>query len=167
MKFATIGTSWITDSFIKSSGYIPSAEIIAVYSRSIEKAQKFAREENVPCFYDSLEEMLENKEIEAVYIASPNVAHFAQAKMCLEYGKHVICDKPVCTSLSELDEIEALSKENRENRVLLAAAKPKEQELARVKLRLLELDRLKTALSQEQNAHGILTAGQSQLLAGG
>ena len=57
-------------------------------------------------------------------------------------------------AVAELDELkrnfEALSKENRENRVLLAAAKPKEQELARVKLRLLELDRLKTVLLQEQ-----------------
>ena len=109
MKFATIGTSWITDSFIKSSEYIESAEIIAVYSRSGEKAEKFAREENVPYFYSSLEEMLENKEIEAVYIASPNVAHFEQAKKCLEYGKHVICEKPAVVTSEQLREIYALA----------------------------------------------------------
>ena len=69
----------------------------------------------------------------------------------------------------EFDELkrnfEALSKENRENRVLLAAAKPKEQELARVKLRLLELDRLKTALSQEQQLNEELR-NESRRLAG-
>ena len=109
MKFATIGTSWITDSFIKSSAYIPAAEIAAVYSRSIDKAEKFAREENVPLYYDSLEEMLKNKDIDAVYIASPNVAHFAQAKMCLEYGKHVICEKPAVVTTQQLKELYELA----------------------------------------------------------
>ena len=144
MKFATIGTSWITDSFIKSSGYIPSAEIIAVYSRSIEKAEKFAREENVPCFYDSLEEMLENKEIEAVYIASPNVAHFAQAKMCLEYGKHVICEKPAVVTSEQLREIYALA--DSKGLVFLEAMKSMHSDgLAIVKNEIEKIGDIKTA----------------------
>lgn len=105
MKFATIGTSWITDSFIKSSGYINDAEIYAVYSRSKEKAEKFASEHNVSVYYDSLPEMLKNKAIEAVYIASPNSSHYEQAKMCLEHGKHVICEKPAVVTVQQLKEL--------------------------------------------------------------
>lgn len=102
MKIATIGTSWITDSFIKSSDYVDSAEICAVYSRSMEKATKFAAEHEVGLCYDSLDEMLSNKDIEAVYIASPNVFHFDQAKMCLENGKHAICEKPAVVTGEQL-----------------------------------------------------------------
>ena len=59
--------------------------------------------------------------------------------------------KSVAAELAELKRnFDALSRENRENRHLIAAAKPKEQELARVKLRLIELDRLKSSLAQEQ-----------------
>ncbi len=102
MKIATIGTSWITDSFIKSCAYIDSAEICAVYSRSKEKSEKFASEHDVSLFYDSLSEMLANKDIDAVYIASPNAFHYEQAKMSLENGKHVICEKPAVVTGEQL-----------------------------------------------------------------
>lgn len=112
MKFATIGTSWITDSFIKSSSFVPGAEIIAVYSRSMEKAEKFASEHGVSLCYDSLSAMLENKDIDAVYIASPNLCHYSQAKMCLEHGKHVICEKPAVVTSDELKEIYEIADKN-------------------------------------------------------
>lgn len=105
MKIATIGTSWITDSFIKSSAYVSDAEIIAVYSRDIGKAKKFADEHGIGLYYSSLSEMLDNDEIDAVYIASPNVCHFEQSKLCLEAGKHVICEKPAVVTREQLDEI--------------------------------------------------------------
>lgn len=105
MKIATIGTSWITDSFIKSSEYVPEAEIYAVYSRDIVKAEKFASEHSVKLYYDSLDEMLKNNDIDAVYIASPNYAHFEQSKKCLESGKHVICEKPATVTGKQLSEL--------------------------------------------------------------
>lgn len=112
MKFATIGTSWITDSFIKSSEYVASSEIYAVYSRNMEKAEKFASEHNVSLCYDSLSKMLSNKDIEAVYIASPNSFHYGQAKMCLEHGKHVICEKPAVVTSEQLREIYEIADRN-------------------------------------------------------
>ncbi len=121
MKIATIGTSWITDSFIKSSAYIPEAEICAVYSRDIAKAEKFATEHNVSLYYDSLDEMLSNNDIDAVYIASPNYAHFEQAKKCLEYGKHVICEKPAVVTSAQLSELYKIA--DSKNLIFLEAMK--------------------------------------------
>lgn len=112
MKFATIGTSWITDSFIKSSAYIDDAEIYAVYSRSKETAEKFASEHGVSLYYDSLPEMLGNDDIDAVYIASPNSFHYEQAKMCLNHGKHVICEKPAVVTVQQLKELYEIADNN-------------------------------------------------------
>lgn len=102
MKIATIGTSWITDSFIKSTEYVDNAEIYAVYSRNIKKAEEFAKQHNVSVYYDSLDKMLKDSNIDAVYIASPNGFHFQQAKCCLENGKNVICEKPAVVTSEQL-----------------------------------------------------------------
>lgn len=121
MKIATIGTSWITDSFIKSSAYVPEAQIYAVYSRDKAKAEKFASEHNVKFYYDSLDEMLANENIEGVYVASPNYAHFEQAKKCLESGKHVICEKPATVTSEQLEELYGIAKSK--NLIFLEAMK--------------------------------------------
>lgn len=121
MKIATIGTSWITDSFIKSSEYISDARICAVYSRDISKAEKFAAEHNVTDYYDSLDEMLSNDNIDGVYIASPNYAHYEQAKKCLEAGKHVICEKPATVTKKQLENLYALA--DSKNLIFLEAMK--------------------------------------------
>lgn len=105
MKIATIGTSWITDSFIKSSSYVSDTEIVAVYSRDKEKAGKFAAKHGVRKYYDILEDMLRDEDIDAVYIASPNVCHYRQSKICLEHGKHVICEKPAVVTKNQLEDI--------------------------------------------------------------
>lgn len=121
MRIATIGTSWITDSFIKSSAYVPETEIYAVYSRDIEKAEKFASEHNVNLYYNSLDDMLKNDKIDAVYIASPNYAHFEQAKKCLESGKHVICEKPAVVTSEQLKELYTVAESK--NLIFLEAMK--------------------------------------------
>ncbi len=121
MKIATIGTSWITDSFIKSCGYVSDAEIYAVYSRNVDKAEKFAAEHGAQLYYSSLDKMLENNDIQAVYIASPNCAHFEQAKKCLLSGKHVICEKPAVVTSAQLAELYSLA--DKKNLIFLEAMK--------------------------------------------
>ncbi len=105
MNIATVGTSWITDSFIKSAEYVDDVCIAGVYSRNIKKAEKFATDHNVGKYFSSFDEMLSECEIDSVYIASPNACHFEQAKKCLEAGKNVICEKPVVTEPYEINEL--------------------------------------------------------------
>ncbi|MBQ8209085.1 MAG: Gfo/Idh/MocA family oxidoreductase [Clostridia bacterium] len=144
MKIATVGTSWITDSFIKSAEYVPDAEIYAVYSRDIVNAQKFASEHNVELYYSSLDEMLCNKDIDAVYIASPNYAHFEQAKKCLESGKHVLCEKPAVVTSAQLAELYALA--DSKNIVFLEAMKSMHSDgLAIIREEIKKLGDIRTA----------------------
>lgn len=144
MKIATIGTSWITDSFIKSASYVDDIELYAAYSRDIKKAEVFAREHNISYFYDSLENMLQDKNIDAVYIASPNAFHFNQAKLCLENGKHVICEKPAVVTREQLETLYKLADEK--NLVFLEAMKSIHSDgLKIIKSHLDEIGDIKTA----------------------
>jgi len=102
LRFATIGTSWITDSFITSARETGRWELCAVFSRTAEKAQAFAVKSGSPEYYDDIAEMLGKSGADAVYIASPNSLHVEQTRLCLERGISVICEKPLSFRYGEL-----------------------------------------------------------------
>lgn len=112
VKFATIGTSWITESFILDARASASFELVGVYSRDMEKAKMFAKKQNAKMAYDDLEEMAKSDLIEAVYIASPNSLHGQQAELFLKWGKHVICEKPIVTDTEQLNHNIELAQKN-------------------------------------------------------
>lgn len=112
IKLAVIGTHWITDSFIEAAITTSDYHLTAVYSRDKNRAMAFAHQHNIPFFFDSLDEMLQSKEIDAVYIASPNALHFSQAWLCLSRKKHVICEKPLCSNWEETERLIQFAKEN-------------------------------------------------------
>ena len=105
MKFATIGTSWITQSYIKAAISTEKWTLCAVCSRNTENAQIFANQFNAQKQYTSLSELACDSEIEAVYIGSPNALHYEQSKMMLLAGKHVICEKPATVTKEEYIEL--------------------------------------------------------------
>ncbi|MGA2613360.1 MAG: Gfo/Idh/MocA family oxidoreductase [Spirochaetia bacterium] len=82
----------------------PLVEMRAVASRSREKAAAFARESGIPRAYGSYEELLADKEIEAVYIPLPNHMHAEWVKKCADAGKHVLCEKPFALDAHEAED---------------------------------------------------------------
>lgn len=91
--------------------------LAAVYSRSLDKARSFAGRLNAEKAYDSLEKMLRDPELDAVYIATPNSLHAAQTVQAAEAGKHVLCEKPMAMTVRDAERmIEACDR----NRVKLA-----------------------------------------------
>lgn len=111
MKFCVVGTGaitkWMLAEFQKSS----VLRCVAVCSRQEATGRAVADEFGIERVYTALEEMLRDPSIELVYIASPNSLHYAQAKACLEAGKHVICEKPFAPTVAEAAELVALAKE--------------------------------------------------------
>lgn len=105
MKFATIGTSWITEKFISASKTVKDVKLTAVYSRSEEKARAFAEKFGVENIFTDLQTMAQSTLFDAVYIASPNVLHYEQSKLFLLNGKNVICEKPATDSLEQMQEL--------------------------------------------------------------
>lgn len=77
------------------------AELVAVASRTIEKAQGTAAKYGIPRAYGGYEELLADPDIEAIYIPLPNDLHPEWTIRALEAGKHVLCDKPAALTYRE------------------------------------------------------------------
>ena len=117
VRYAIIGTSWITETFIGGAMLVPGMQLAAVYSRSAEKGRSFADKftaagdgSQIPVYTDLLE--MAQSDIDAVYIASPNKLHYEQSKLFLQNGKHVICENPITIHPEQLAELQNLAKEN-------------------------------------------------------
>jgi len=119
IRFGVVGTSWITEEFIKSAQLTGKCSIHAVYSRDLERAQGFASKYSAPHIFTDLMEMAQSDLIDAVYIASPNSCHAQQAILFMNHKKHVLCEKPIASNLRELT---AMIEAAQENKVLLMEA---------------------------------------------
>lgn len=112
MRFGVIGTNWITEEFIQAGQEVEGFSLQAVYSRTIERAKEFADKYHAPFAYNSLEEMTASKNVDAVYIASPNSCHAEQAIQCMDAGLHVLCEKPLASNVFEVEEMIQAAKRN-------------------------------------------------------
>ena len=112
IRFAVIGTNWITRQFVDAAHETGKYKLTAVYSRSLEQAQSFANDYPVEHLFTSLEAMAQSDDIDAVYIASPNSLHFPQTALFLRHKKHIICEKPLASNLHEAEQAIALAREN-------------------------------------------------------
>lgn len=111
MKIGTIGTGFIVSNILDGVMVTEGISCEAVYSRSREKGQALADKYGVKKVYTVLTDMLEDPEVEFVYVASPNSLHYQQARLALEYGKNVICEKPFTTSLEKTRALIELAEE--------------------------------------------------------
>ncbi len=112
IKFAVIGTNWITQKFVQAAHESQSMQLTAVYSRNLDSAAQFAQEFAVETTYDSLEALANDSTVEAVYIASPNSLHCEQSILMMEHGKHVICEKPVASNIVEATRMFEVAEKN-------------------------------------------------------
>lgn len=117
-----VGTNFITDWVIAGARQDDRFELTAVYSRTQETADAFARKHAIPHTFTDLEEMASSPLIDAVYIASPNFLHARQSILCMRHGKHVLCEKPLASNAREVREMIATASENKVT--LMEAMKP-------------------------------------------
>lgn len=119
IRLGMIGTSKIAHTFaqaaLKAGGY----RLQAVYSRSEETGRAFAAGYGIPQVTASLEELATRKDVDAVYIASPNSCHYSQAMMMIRGGKDVICEKPAVPTKRAFEE---LLEEAKNHQVILMEA---------------------------------------------
>lgn len=81
----------------------------AVASRSIERAREFASLHQVEKAYGSYREMMEDPDVDLVYIATPHSLHYEHARMCIEYGKPVLCEKAFTANTDEAEKLISLA----------------------------------------------------------
>lgn len=122
IRFATIGTNFITEWFLEAVGHCEGMVYAAAYSRSEETARAFADRHGAGRWCTDLEELAAADDVDAVYIASPNSLHCEQAIRMMRHGKHVLCEKAVASNGRELEEMLAEARKNQV--VLLEAMRP-------------------------------------------
>lgn len=111
MKFAILAPGGIAHSMAKAVSEIDKIERYAVASREVKRAQKFAEQWGFEKAYGSYEEMVQDPQVEFVYVASPHSHHYEHAKLCLEHGKHVLVEKAFTVNARQARELIQLSEE--------------------------------------------------------
>lgn len=112
MRFAVIGTNWITDRFLEAAQLVDDFQLTAVYSRTEQRAKEFASKYKVDTTYTSLEELANSDQVDAVYIASPTAFHAEHAITCMRGGKHVLVEKPLASNVKEVEKMIETAKEH-------------------------------------------------------
>lgn len=105
IKFGLIGTGKMAAVMMGAFKHLPNIKVIAVASESKERAKKFADQFNIPKSYGSQNDLLNDEEIEVVYIANATESHASSTISALKAGKSVLCEKPIATSELECKQL--------------------------------------------------------------
>ncbi|MCM1386348.1 MAG: Gfo/Idh/MocA family oxidoreductase [Bacillus sp. (in: Bacteria)] len=111
MKIAILGAGNIAATLAYTMQRLDEVECYAVAARQLSRAEAFAKKHGFEKAYGSYEEMLADKEVELVYIATPHSHHYEHMKLCIEAGKHVLCEKAFTMNEKQAREIFALAEE--------------------------------------------------------
>ncbi len=111
IRWGIIAPGRIAHKFASDFSLIHNHSITSVASTNIERARAFADKYKLSSFYGDYREMLTKEKLDVVYIASPHSFHFEQAKMCLDLGISVLCEKPVTIHSGQLKQLLALAVE--------------------------------------------------------
>ncbi len=87
-----------------------SGRVLAVASRSRETAAGFAAEHGIARAYGSYEELVRDPDVDIVYVATPHSLHYENAKLCLEHGKHVLCEKSFAVNAAQAERLFELAR---------------------------------------------------------
>jgi predicted dehydrogenase/aryl-alcohol dehydrogenase-like predicted oxidoreductase len=101
LNWGILGCGRIAGNFAKGVAHSRTGTVVAAGSRSIEKANKFADENNIPRRHGSYEALLADKEVQAIYIATPHPMHAQWAIRAAEAGKHLLVEKPIGINAAE------------------------------------------------------------------
>jgi predicted dehydrogenase len=119
IRWGILGPGWISEKFAAALRHVPHAELYAVGSRSQERAGAFARKHGIQRSYGSYERLVEDKDVDVVYVATPHPLHCANTLLCLEHGKAVLCEKPFAMNEKE---VRLMITKARERRLFLMEA---------------------------------------------
>ncbi|MFE9576284.1 Gfo/Idh/MocA family protein [Nocardia sp. NPDC006044] len=103
IRWGILATGNIAKTFVGDLTLLPDAEVVAVASRTGTAARAFAAEHGIPRAYGQWEELVDDSDVDVVYVATPHAAHHAATALCLDAGKAVLCEKPLT-----LDAVQAM-----------------------------------------------------------
>ncbi|MFB6987615.1 MULTISPECIES: Gfo/Idh/MocA family protein [unclassified Streptomyces] len=111
VRWGVLATGGIAATFTEDLQAMPDAEVVAVASRTDASAQAFAQRFGIPRAYGSWAALAADEEVDVVYVATPHSAHREAAALCLEAGKHVLCEKAFTLNAREAGELVKLARD--------------------------------------------------------
>lgn len=105
VKMGILGAGNIARTMAETIDKMDNVDAYAVAARDLEKAEKFLNEYGFKKAYGSYEEMLKDENIDLVYIATPHSHHYEHATLCLNNGKHVLCEKAFTADAKQAEEL--------------------------------------------------------------
>jgi predicted dehydrogenase len=108
-----LSTGKIAAGFAEDLHHVPGAVLAAVGSRSAEAAEAFGNRFRIPRRHASYADLVHDPAVDVVYVATPHSLHAAHARLALEAGKHVLCEKPFTLNARQAADLIALARERR------------------------------------------------------
>src|SRR3984957_18662848 len=109
VRTAILGTGFMGRVHLEAVRRVESVEAAAIAGRNVEAARQLGAGFSISAIATDYREILRDPEIDAVHICTPNAQHFPMAKEAIEAGKHVLCEKPLATSVEEGEELVSLA----------------------------------------------------------
>ena len=110
IRWGILGPGSIANQFAKGLQTAPDGELVAVGSRDQQRADTFADQYHAPNRHASYEALVQDPDIDAIYVATPHPFHKDNAILCLEAGKAVLCEKPFTINAAEAEKVVACAR---------------------------------------------------------
>lgn len=105
IHWGILGTGKIAKAFSKGLSFLPDAELVAIGSRSADSANKYGDEFGVPHRHANYASLVEDPDVDVVYIATPHAVHEENMLLCLDAGKAVLCEKPFTINVTQAQKV--------------------------------------------------------------
>lgn len=112
VRWAIVGSGGIARRTVGDLRLCADAEVVAVCSRALERAQRFAQDQGLALAFDDFGALCASPAVDAVYIGTPHATHFAYASQALRAGKHVLCEKPLTMTAEETRTLGRIAREH-------------------------------------------------------
>ena len=120
IRIGVIGLGIMGEQYTRIYSAHPLAEVTAVCNRSQLRLNEIGDKYGIEARYTNYEDLLNDKSVDAVCIATPDYAHYEPVKAALEAGKHILCEKPFTTELAEADELLNMSRSRPQQKLQVA-----------------------------------------------
>src|SRR5687767_6435630 len=120
VRIGVIGLGIMGEQYVRIYNAHPSATVSAICTRKRERLDEIGTKYGIQARFTDYNELVAQGNVDAVCVATPDFAHYGPVKAVLNANKHVLCEKPFTTLLSEADELLALSNARAEQKLQVA-----------------------------------------------
>jgi predicted dehydrogenase len=110
LHWGIIGPGAIAHQFAEALAQCDQGQLVAVASRARTRAARFAEQYGAPGIHDNYQSLVEDPQVDIVYISTPHSHHYQHCRLCLEAGKHVLLEKPLAINAAQCESLIALAK---------------------------------------------------------